>query len=301
MTATASLSLTVAGLHRTLGPSLSHYVDVARVADDVGIDAVVLADHVVMGERTDRYPYGDFPFAPDEPWAEPLTLLAAMASATERIRLGTGILIAPLRNPVALAKTVATLDALSDGRVDLGVGVGWQREEYDAAGVPWGERWVRLDEGMRAARALWEADGPASFSGDHVRVDGVWSRPTPVQDRLPVWVGARITDARAAEIADWGDGWMPIDGTPLDQLTAGVERLRAAFVAAGRHPGEVRVRFGLPLVRTDEGFDFAATRHAAAELADAGVTTFAVHLRRMADGAEDARPWLEELVEGMQG
>ena len=130
------LSLTIAGLHRTFGPELDHYLDLAKAADDVGIDQIVLADHVVMGRNTDAYPYGDFAFAPDEPWADPLALLTAIAAVTSRVRLATGILITPLRTPASLAKSVATLDALSGGRVDLGVGVGWQREEYAVAGVP---------------------------------------------------------------------------------------------------------------------------------------------------------------------
>jgi alkanesulfonate monooxygenase SsuD/methylene tetrahydromethanopterin reductase-like flavin-dependent oxidoreductase (luciferase family) len=130
------LSVTISNLHRSFGPDLRWMVDLARVADESGIDQIALSDHVLMGERTDRYPYGTFPFAPDEPWMEPLTTLAAIASVTRRVRLATGILIAPLRPPPLLAKTIATLDVLSNGRVDFGVGVGWQREEYEASSVP---------------------------------------------------------------------------------------------------------------------------------------------------------------------
>ena len=177
------LSLGIAGLHRTFGPELDHYLDVARVADEVGIDQLVLADHVVMGQNTGAYPYGEFAFAPEEPWAEPLTLLTAIAAVTTRVRLGTGILITPLRTPASLAKTVATLDTFSGGRVDLGVGVGWQREEYDVAGVPWAERWSRLDDGLRACRALW-ADGAGLVHQPqrqlHRHLVPTRSRPGPV-------------------------------------------------------------------------------------------------------------------------
>jgi len=293
------LSLTIAGLHRTFGPELGHYLDLAKAADEVGIDQVVLADHVVMGPNTDAYPYGEFAFAPDEPWADPLALLTAIATVTSRVRLATGILITPLRTPASLAKSVATLDALSGGRVDLGVGVGWQREEYAVAGVPWAERWGRLDDGLRACRALW-SDVPASFSSPSVTFEEIWCEPRPAQDRLPLWLGAKATEKNCARVADWGDGWMPLEArTGSDELFDGIARLRAAFAAAGRSPDELLVRAGMPFVRGDEGFDFPATREAALRLADAGVTHFSVNLRRSIASAADARAFLEQLAEGL--
>jgi len=293
------LSLTIAGLHRTFGPELSHYLDLAQAADEVGIDQIVLADHVVMGRNTDAYPYGEFAFAPDEPWADPLALLTAIAAVTSRVRLATGILITPLRTPASLAKSVATLDALSGGRVDLGVGVGWQREEYAVAGVPWEERWGRLDDGLRACRALW-SDSPASFASPSVSFEEIWCEPRPAQRRLPLWLGAKATEKNCARVADWGDGWMPLEArTGSEELFDGIARLRAAFTAAGRAEDELLVRAGMPFVRGDDGFDFPATREAALRLADAGVTHFSVNLRRSVASASDARAFLEQLAEGL--
>jgi probable F420-dependent oxidoreductase len=295
----AGLSLTISGLHRTFGPELEHYLDVARIADEVGIDQIVLADHVVMGRNTDAYPYGQFPFEPGEPWADPLTLLTAIAAVTERVRLGTGILITPLRTPASLAKTVATLDAFSGGRVDLGVGVGWQREEYDVAGVPFAERWSRLDDGLRACRALW-AGGPTTFSSPSVSFTDIWCSPVPAQARLPVWLGAKATERNGARMAEWGDGWMPLEAqTGPDELVAGIARLRAAYTAAGRDEGELLVRAGLPAVRGEDGLDLRATRDAALRLVEAGVTHFSLNLRRSTATAGDARAFLEELVAGL--
>jgi probable F420-dependent oxidoreductase len=295
----AGLSLTLSGFHRTFGPELSHYVDVARVADEAGIDQLVLADHVVMGRHTEKYPYGDFPFAPEEPWPEPLTLLTAIATATRQIRLCTGILITPLRTPASLAKTVATLDDLSGGRVDLGVGTGWQREEYDVAGVPWDERWSRLDDGLRACRALW-SEAPASFESPSVQFTDIWCSPQPAQERLPLWLGAKATAKNCARVADWGDGWMPLEArTGPDELHAGIQALRSAFTDAGRSPDELLVRSGLPFVRGDDGFDFPATRDAALAQRDAGVTHFSVNLRRSIASADDARAFLEQLADGL--
>ena len=261
----------------------------------------MLADHVVMGRNTDAYPYGDFAFAPDEPWADPLALLTAIAAVTSRVRLATGILITPLRTPASLAKSVATLDALSGGRVDLGVGVGWQREEYAVAGVPWEERWGRLDDGLRACRALWSAS-PASFTSPSVSFEEIWCEPRPTQDRLPLWLGAKATEKNCARVADWGDGWMPLEArTGSDELFDGIARLRGAFATAGRSPDELRVRAGMPFVRGDDGFDFPATREAALRLADAGVTHFSVNLRRSIASATDAAAFLEQLAESLHG
>src|SRR5437016_5005916 len=109
-------------------------VAAAAAAERGGLDGVIVSDHVVMGEHVGRYPWGDFPGAPDDHWPEPLTLLAAMAAATETLLLGTGIIIVPLRPATLLAKTAATIDRLSSGRLQLGVGTGWQREEFDAEG-----------------------------------------------------------------------------------------------------------------------------------------------------------------------
>src|SRR3954449_8285332 len=135
-----ALSLGLPNFGGWLGGDWAGLLDLARTADDAGVDRLVVTDHVLMGRNTDAYAWGRFPTAPDGPWLEPLTVLTAVASVTRRVRLATGILIAPLRPAALLAKTVATLDVLSGGRVDLGVGVGWQREEYEAEGLPFEQR-----------------------------------------------------------------------------------------------------------------------------------------------------------------
>ena len=143
-----TLTIGLANYGSTYAPDAwHHFLDLARAAEDAGVDRIVVVDHVVMGPHTDKYVWGKFPVPPDAPWFEPITMLTAIAAVTERVRLATGILIVPLRPAAFLAKQIATLDQLSNGRVDLGVGTGWQREEYDAAGVPWDERWQRLDDG----------------------------------------------------------------------------------------------------------------------------------------------------------
>ena len=137
-------------------------VDLARRVEDAGADGIVLADHVLCGPRLDRYPWGDFPFPPEAPWLEPLTMLTAIATATERIKLTTGILIVPLRPATLLAKTVATLDVLSGGRLELGVGTGWQEEEFTAEGLDYESRGQLMTDYIAACRALWKGGRGAS-------------------------------------------------------------------------------------------------------------------------------------------
>lgn len=254
----AGVSLTVSGLHRTLGPEPRWYVEVARVAEQAGVTQLLLPDHVVLGERLDRYPYGTFPGGQEDPWLEPLTMLAAIAAATSCIRIGTGVLIAPLRPAALLAKQVATLDDLSGGRVDLGVGVGWQPEEYEAVGLDFADRWNLLDSTLRTCRTLWESDGGP-----------IWCRPRPAQGRLPVWFGAAATPALARRVAEVGDGWLPMANLPPDQVSAGIARLKEAMADAGRDPAGLRVRAGLPREAAD-----------IETLLGTGVTLFSVGLGR---------------------
>jgi probable F420-dependent oxidoreductase len=249
-------SLFLSNLHRVLGRDIANYVRVAEAADRTGFAQVIVPDHVVMGSAIDRYPYGRTRFLVDDPWPEPLTLLTAIAARTTRIRVGTGVLLAPLRPPPFLAKQVATLDVLSQGRVDLGVGVGWQREEYEACGIEFQNRWTILDKVARACRRLWEGSDGTS-----------WCYPTPVQKRVPIWLGAKPTQRLADRIMEYGDGWMPLTSAPPGEVVDGCRTLRSAFAAAGRDPSTLLVRCGWP---GDPG--------AASQLRDAGVTHFSFRL-----------------------
>jgi probable F420-dependent oxidoreductase len=274
------VSVTISGFSRLFDNDMSRVLDAARQIDDAGAHQLVLADHVVMGDRTDRYPFGTFPYGPEEPWPEPITLLAAIAAVTERVRLGTGILITPLRPPALLAKMVATLDQISKGRVDLGVGTGWQREEYAAAGIPWQERWSRLDDGLRACAALWTQAPPVTFAGSTLSFGPTWCAPQPVQrapiSGVPLWFGVAAEGEHIRRIAELGAGWLPIHTTTPDELRAGIVALRAAVGARGRDPQTFGVRSAATVVWRDDDtnrLDIDATRAANAWLAEIGVTS----------------------------
>jgi probable F420-dependent oxidoreductase len=147
----------------------------------------------------------------DAPIPDPLIWLAYLAAATSTIRLATGILILPQREPLVLAKTIATLDHLSGGRVDLGVGVGWLEEEFSAIGIPFRERAPRTDEAIAALRALWTQD-QASFHGAFFNFDDCISRPQPVRGTVPIHIGGH-SESAARRAGRLGDGFFPASGS----------------------------------------------------------------------------------------
>jgi alkanesulfonate monooxygenase SsuD/methylene tetrahydromethanopterin reductase-like flavin-dependent oxidoreductase (luciferase family) len=132
-------------------------MDVGRWAEAAGIDQLDIAEHLLMGDGK-SYPFGEYPAPLDDPWPEPIAALAAIAAVTHTVRLGTGVLIAPLRPPALLAKQLATLDRISNGRLDIGLAAGWQREEYQACAIPFAQRNQRMDDTVRACRALWTGE-----------------------------------------------------------------------------------------------------------------------------------------------
>lgn len=250
----------------------SRLVERARVADESGVDRIVLVDHVVMGENIDSYEGGTFPTGPDGAWLEPLTVLSLLAGVTTRVRLSTGIIQAGLRRPVVLAKAAATLDVLSGGRLDLGVGVGWQREEYEAAGLDFARRGELLDETLAICRTLWR-DSPASYASELHRFDRVWCEPKPVQPGgVPIWVSGRISRRTLDRMLRFGAGWIPW-GEYIVDVEPGITALREAFSAAGRDPTGFGVRGMLRLIQHDDGCpDVGRTLDVAAGLVERGVT-----------------------------
>jgi probable F420-dependent oxidoreductase len=269
-------------------------VDIARMAEDAGVDRIVVVDHTVMGRNTDAYAWGRFPVPPEAPWLEPLTVLSAMAAVTTTLRLSTGILIAPLRPAALLAKQVATLDVLSSGRVDLGVGVGWQKEEYDAQGLDFAQRGALLDDTIAACRALW-SDLPASFQSRSVHFSETFCSPQPAQPRLPVWFGGSLTQRMLARIADLGDGWIPIMGATLDDVREGAARL----AALGSRPIDVQMR--ATTVMGDDGKpDPVGTMAGVPELTAVGVTDVTVNLATFAPTLTEAPAALTALGEAFR-
>jgi len=276
-----SLSITISALGRLYGDDLAALPELARIADATGIDQLVIPDHVVMGPHLENYPYGPFPLPLEEPWPEPLTVLAAMAGASSRVRLGTGVLITPLRPAVLLAKTLATLDVLSRGRLEVGVGTGWQKEEYQAEGLDFEKRWQLFEDGLRACRVLWR-DAPASFASPTLSFSDVWCLPRPVQPGgPPLWFGVALGPKNLARIAELGGGWMPMDSRP-EALKSGIAKLRDAFREAGRSFEGFGVRAHVAYARrADKSLDLEATLASIPALVEAGATSISLALAQL--------------------
>jgi probable F420-dependent oxidoreductase len=200
---------------------------IARLAEQLGYDSLWTGEHVVVpSPRVEPSP-----MEPDEPILDPLVALAHLAAHTERILLGTGVIILPQRNPLVLAKQVASLDVLSGGRLILGIGVAYLEPEMSAIGVPMEGRGSRSDEYLAAMRSVWQ-DGAPAFHGKYVDFEGVDAYPKPVQQPLPVVVGGRSEAAflRAARHADGWYGFM----IGLRAMAEYGEGLRAAIERTGR-------------------------------------------------------------------
>jgi len=224
----------------------------ARRVEALGFDSLWVSDHVVLPWRvTSRYPYnatGDFPLAPDTPFLEPLTALAVVAGVTERIALGTSVLVLPHRHPVLLAKMLATLDQLSGGRVILGAGVGWMQEEIDLLGGDYRRRGAWSNEAIRVMRACWREPRPR-FDGEFFRFDEIGVEPKPVRRDIPIWIGGD-TAAALRRVAEFGDGWHAAFPTP-QSLEATLPSLREACRRVGRDIASVTLsaRVGLAAKR----------------------------------------------------
>ena len=224
-------------------PPHRRFVELFQLAEEHGFDSLWVSDHVLVPRKlTSRYPYspdGSFPVPPDTPFLEPLATLLYVAGITQRPKLGTTILVAPMRNPIVTAKILASLDVLSGGRLILGVGAGWMEEEFELLGVPFERRGARLDEYIRLFRALWTEDNP-SFRGQFWQIEDVGFAPKPVQKPCPpIWTGGHGERAlrRAGRLAD---AWHAV-GVPPAVLAQQFEQVKRHAKEAGRDPNSIDI------------------------------------------------------------
>ncbi|MBN9486641.1 MAG: LLM class F420-dependent oxidoreductase [Alphaproteobacteria bacterium] len=237
-------------------PDLAGTTRLARLAEAAGFDSVVAVDHVVIpGSYTSTYPYAASGRLPGDVTAslpDPLIWMAAAMAVTTRLRFMTGVIILPLRHPMVLAKQVATLDHMSGGRIELGIGVGWLKEEFEALGIPFEKRGKRTDEYVAAMRALWAKDG-ASFSGEFVNFHDVSSNPKPVHGSVPIVIGGH-SEAAAKRAGRLGDGFFPSIGSQVDTLPL-YDLARRTAEAAGRDPKAIEMMAGCPDALPKSGKD----------------------------------------------
>ena len=245
--------------------------------ESLGFESIVAAEHpLVISGYTSRYPYGRsgrMPLSNDCPVPDPIDMLAFLAGCTTKLGLATGVLILPAHNPVTLAKRVATLDALSKGRVRLGVGIGWMREELEACGAQFDSRGRRTDESIDILRTLWadSGEGGASFSGEFFSFSNANSFPKPVQrGGVPIHVGGH-SKASIRRAALRGDGWQPL-GISEEDFGEALALLRAEAQKAGRDPDLIEVTLSTGVtITTEDSVDKASaagvTRLVAASVA----------------------------------
>ena len=267
--------------------SWAHVIRQAETFDRAGVDRLAVSDHVVFGEDLDAYGRpeiggqagGSQPTGPDGHWLEPITLLSLLAGRTSRIRLATNVLIAALRRPVVLAKTAATLDVLSGGRLDLGVGVGWQREEYEAAGVEFDRRGEALDDTLAICHALW-SQTRAEFTSPRLRFERIHMMPKPLQaGGVPIWVSGSVNPRVVRRLARYGARWIPWLG-PAADLGVEVARMRDALDRAGGEPARLQVVGMLPALSNEGGrLDIAGTVAGVPALVASGATDVRLTLR----------------------
>jgi probable F420-dependent oxidoreductase len=259
-------------------------LETARLYDRAGIDRLVVSDHVVFGEQLDAYGRpeiggqrgGRQPTGPDGHWLEPLTALSVIAGSTERIRLSTGILLAALRRPVVLAKAAATLDVLSGGRLDLGVGVGWQREEYEAAGLDFAQRGRLLDHTLEVCTALW-TERVAQYRSPELTFDRIHMMPKPAQaGGVPIWISGTVNARVVDRLCRFGLRWIPWGDDAAD-LTQSIAALRARTAARGVSPDGLQVVANLGVHKSQAGgIDVEQTMAAVPGLVTAGATDLRV-------------------------
>ena len=227
-------------------PEPGRAVEFCRAAERFGFAFAVAVEHVVLPTvYKSTYPYsptGKLPGDLGTSLPDPLIWMTHVAARTERLRFMTGVLILPQRNPLVLAKQIATMDYLSGGRIELGIGVGWLEEEFDALGIPFARRGKRTDEYVEAMRALW-ADDDAGYAGEFVNFKGMSCNPKPAQANLPIIVGGH-SEFAARRAGRLGNGYFPATGWAGD-IKPLLAMVREEAGRHGRDPDQIQITTGL--------------------------------------------------------
>ena len=221
----------------------------AKAIEDIGFDQLDMFDHVLMGYGTDQRHAPMYP--PKMPIMEALMVLSYAAAVTDRIGLGTEVLILPQRQPTLVAKQISTLDTLSGGRVRLGVGVGWQASEYEALNEDFGNRGKRMDESIKLIRAYW-TDEEVNFQGEFYTANAMAMEPkSPQGSKLPIWIGG-TSKAALRRVAELGDGWLATAIEDVDVAKSFIRRIHEHAESIGRNHNEIGMQMMLDVPPRDE-------------------------------------------------
>jgi probable F420-dependent oxidoreductase len=280
-----------------------HLLDVARMAEDSGVDDLTMGEHVVLSPKGHQAGPMAGAYPSDTPWLEPLTTFAALAAVTTRIRFLTMILIAPLRPAGLLAKTAATVDQLSEGRLVLGVSTSWHREEYEMLGADFANRGQVMEDMIGACQALWR-EMPADYESPTLSFRDIACNPGPYRSEgIPVWFGSHLSPRTVRRVAKLGSGWSANGETP-ERVKEGVAQIKAAMAANGRDPSILEVPGPLPQLdaqgqrvapRSGVKPDLAKTLEQIPALREFGYTSFNFGLAQWVGSVGEAEPFLKEL------
>ena len=263
-------------------------------AEALGFDYLTVSDHIMVPRNLDsKYPYtdtGEFPAGTAAAWLEQLTTTAYIAALTKKLRLVMSVMVVPHRPAVLTAKILATIDYLSKGRLTLGIGVGWCREEFEAiAAAPFDDRGHVTDEWMTACKELWSNDDP-KFDGKYVKFSDVVFTPKPVQQPIPIWVGGESAPALRRTVR-YADCWYPVGTNPqfpmntLSRFKAGIARFRGFAERGGRDPASIQLAMRVlngPSARPRRSIDGEA------ELFTGGAADYVADLKALAELGVDA-------------
>jgi probable F420-dependent oxidoreductase len=220
-----------------------------KAIEDIGFDQLDMFDHVLMGYGTDERSAPMYP--PKMPIMEALMVLSYAAAVTDRIGLGTEVLILPQRQPTLVAKQISTLDTLSGGRVRLGVGVGWQASEYEALNEDFGNRGKRMDESIKLIRAYW-TDEEVNFHGEFYTANAMAMEPkSPQGSKLPIWIGG-TSKAALRRVAELGDGWLATAIEDVDVARSFIQRIHEHAESISRNPNDIGMQMMLDVPPRDE-------------------------------------------------
>lgn len=281
-------------------------LETAQIADQVGIDVVTVPEHLAMSNNMAEFiqRYGENPPVDNTTlFAEPMVFMGAVSALTKRIKLGTSIILSPLRNVLVMAKQMATLDYMSGGRCTFGLGAGWQKEEFQAANMPWIGRHRHLFEQIEACREFW-SKAPASYHGEFINFDDLNCLPFPAQGaQVPLQLGIQANDKNIARMADLGLGWMPMaDAGLLPNLVEPIRKLRAEYQARGRNPGDLEVATFCEFFFDANGLpDLGKSLALVPQYQEAGVTTLIFAPSAYAREIADYGAVLEKIERAVKG
>jgi probable F420-dependent oxidoreductase len=274
--------------------------------DKAGIDRLVVSDHVILGENLDKYgdpsaggtEGGVQPTGPEGHWLDPLTVISMWAATTTHTRFMTGILLAGLRRPATLAKQLSTIDVLSEGRLDIGVGVGWQREEYEANGVSYKGRGQLLDQTLEICQTLWTVES-AAYSSPKYSFEKIHLNPKPLASGgIPLWISGTLNKNVLRRIVRFGSGWIPWGPDALDPIGS-LAKIAEEMEKGGRDMEGFQAGSYLQVVEDGGKIDVAATMGPVAAMAEAGITDFRATLNLPNEEAA-VQDMLSPLVEAFR-